>query len=152
LKESKENLLLDQYIILADFSENYSFMLQDAIKGFLLGKQSSSSSLFPYLYQRSTLQTFSFCVICDGFDQNTLPFYAFQRILVQYLCTIFHNLKKVMYVSDGSAAQYKMRKNLSTSTVNKILVSLLNGTSSQQAMGRDSEKAGCKDKSTKSVQ
>jgi hypothetical protein len=43
-----------------------------------------------------------------------------------------------MNLSDGSEAQYKMRKNLSTSTMNKILVSLLNGISSQ-AMGRDQQ-------------
>jgi hypothetical protein len=61
-----------------------------------------------------------------------------------------------MYLSDGSAAQHK-RKKLSTSTMNKILVSLLNGTSLQQAirtdkqMEQDSEKAGCKGKSTESV-
>jgi hypothetical protein len=44
-----------------------------------------------------------------------------------------------MYFSDGSAAQYKNRKKLSTSTKNKILGSLLNGISSQQAMGRDQQ-------------
>jgi hypothetical protein len=44
-----------------------------------------------------------------------------------------------MYLSDGSAAQYKKRKKLSTSTMNKILVSLLNGTSLQQAMRTDKQ-------------
>jgi hypothetical protein len=45
LKESKENLQSDQQcIILADFSENHSFILQDAVKGFSFSKQSSSSS------------------------------------------------------------------------------------------------------------
>jgi hypothetical protein len=40
-----------------------------------------------------------------------------------------------MYLSDGSAAQYKKRKKLSTSTMNTILVSLLNGSALQQIMG-----------------
>jgi hypothetical protein len=44
-----------------------------------------------------------------------------------------------MYLSDGSAAQYKKRKKLSTSTMNKISDSLLNGTFSQQARGRDQQ-------------
>jgi hypothetical protein len=39
LEGSKENLQSDQCIILADFSENYLFILQDAIKVFSLGKQ-----------------------------------------------------------------------------------------------------------------
>jgi hypothetical protein len=41
-----------------------------------------------------------------------------------------------MYLSDGSAAQYKNRKKNQHLTMNMILISLLNGTSSQQAMGR----------------
>jgi hypothetical protein len=63
LKESEENVHSDQCIILADFSENYSFILQDAIKGFLLGKQSSNSSSFSYLYQRSTPA--KFVLLCN---------------------------------------------------------------------------------------
>jgi hypothetical protein len=34
LKESKENLQSGQCIILADFSDNYSLILQDAVQGF----------------------------------------------------------------------------------------------------------------------
>jgi hypothetical protein len=53
LKESKENLLSEQCIILADFSENYSFILQDAIRGFSPGTESTISASFHCLYQRS---------------------------------------------------------------------------------------------------
>jgi hypothetical protein len=63
LKESKENLQSDQCIILADFPENYLFILQNAIKVFSLGKQSSNSSSFPYLYQRSTPA--NFVLLCN---------------------------------------------------------------------------------------
>jgi hypothetical protein len=42
-----------------------------------------------------------------------------------------------MYLSHGSAAQYKNRKEIMNLHHEKNLVSLLNGTSSQQAMGRD---------------
>jgi hypothetical protein len=51
----------------------------------------------------------SFWVISDWFDQNAWLFYTFQKTLVQYLCTKFPNLYKVMCLSDGSAAQYKKR-------------------------------------------
>jgi hypothetical protein len=44
-----------------------------------------------------------------------------------------------MYLSDDNAAQYKNRKNVSISTMNKMLVSQQNGNSSQQAMGRDQQ-------------
>jgi hypothetical protein len=44
-----------------------------------------------------------------------------------------------MYFSDGSTAQYKNRKNSSTSTMNKIMVSLMNVTSLEQAIGMDKQ-------------
>jgi hypothetical protein len=61
LKQSKENLQSDRYIILAYLSENYSLILQDAIHGFT-GQKSGNSSSFCCLYQRSTPANL---VLCD---------------------------------------------------------------------------------------
>jgi hypothetical protein len=112
LKQSKENLQSEQCIILADLSENYSFILQDVVQGFHWFQATLHLSV---VYIRDQhLQTLSFCVISDCLDKNTLSFHAFKRTLVQHLCTEFPNLKKVIYFSDGSAAQYKNRKMINT--------------------------------------
>jgi hypothetical protein len=63
LRESKENLLPDQCIVLADFSENYSFIFQDAIKGFSLGTQLTNSLSLHCLYQRATPA--NFVILCN---------------------------------------------------------------------------------------
>jgi hypothetical protein len=72
MKESKENLQSDQCIIVADFSENYSLILHDAIQSFHWAN--SQAILHPYIVhiKDEHLQTLSFCVISDC----TLSFYA----------------------------------------------------------------------------
>jgi hypothetical protein len=56
--------------ILADFSENYSFVLQDAIKGFYWTyRQQILLSFIVYIKDKHLL-TMSFCVSNDCLDQN----------------------------------------------------------------------------------
>jgi hypothetical protein len=61
LKESKENLPSDQCIILADFSDNYLFILQDAIKGSHWANNQAVHQPFPIYIRDQHLQAFSFC-------------------------------------------------------------------------------------------
>lgn len=78
------------------------------------------------------LQTLSFCVTGDCLDQNTSLLYAFQRTLVHIYvlnCLTWRRL------CTSVMAPYKDRKYLSACSMIKILISLLNGISSQQAMG-----------------
>jgi hypothetical protein len=123
LEQWKENLQSDQRISLADFSENYSFILQDAIRGFYWANVQTVLHPFIVHFNDRQLQALFFCVISDCLQQNTSSLHSFQRILV-YLHINFPNQKKVIYFSDGNAARYKNRKKLLTSAMNKILVSL----------------------------
>jgi hypothetical protein len=86
LKQSKENPQSDQCLILADFSENYSFILQDAIQGFHWADNQATIHPFIVYIKDQYLKTLS-CVISDYLHRNTLSFYAFHRTLAKHLRT-----------------------------------------------------------------
>jgi hypothetical protein len=83
LKESYKNLQSHQCIILADFSENYSFILQDSTGGFHWANIQAIFYPFIVHIKDQHLQTLSFCVISDCLDQNTLSLHAFQSTTQQ---------------------------------------------------------------------
>jgi hypothetical protein len=91
LKERKENLHSDQCIILADFSENYSFILQDAVQGFHWANNQAILHPFIIHIKDQHLQTLSLCIISDCLDKNIYNF---------------------MHFSNGSVAQYKKIKKI----------------------------------------
>jgi hypothetical protein len=68
LKESKENLQSDQCIILADFSENYSFFSKMPQRGSHWANNQAIRHPFLIYIKDQHLQTLSFCVICDCLD------------------------------------------------------------------------------------
>jgi hypothetical protein len=83
LKLWKENQQSDKCIILADFTENYSYTLQDDVQGFHCANNQAILHPFSVSIKDQHLQTLSFCIISDCLDQNTSSLYAFQRTLVQ---------------------------------------------------------------------
>lgn len=115
LKNLKEEIKPEtECIILGDFAENYSFVVQDAAQGFHW--ENSQATLHPFVaYYRSsekpTLQHKSMCVISDSGKHSTAAFYTFQKYILAHLQTILPNLGKVHYFSDGCAGQYKNRFN-----------------------------------------
>lgn len=115
LKYLKESIAPDkECILLGDFAENYSFVVQDAAQGFHW--ENSQASLHPFVaYYRtsnsSTLQHTSMCVISDSGKHATATVFAFQKTVLPYLQITLPNLVKVHYFSDGCAGQYKNRYN-----------------------------------------
>ena len=98
-----------------DFAENYSFLVQDASPGFHWNK--SQATIHPFVIH-----------YVDGRGKLAHKSYACiykwpQLRITQLRCTVFYFhghyvskefpfLHKVLYFSDGSAAQYKKLKNL----------------------------------------
>jgi hypothetical protein len=70
LKQSNEYLLSHKGIILADFSQNYSLILQDAVRGFQYAN--NKAIFYPFIVYMidQHMQTLSFCIISNGLDQN----------------------------------------------------------------------------------
>jgi hypothetical protein len=112
LSHKKLNITDNEGIIIADFSENYSFIVQDAVQGFHW--ENSQSTIHPFLiyYKKDgILQNRNFCIISDHLSHDTVTFYAFQEQLISFVKFELAHLKKFFYFSDGSSAQYKNKKN-----------------------------------------
>ena len=115
-KELKNSLIESEAIVVGDFSENYSFIVQDAIQGFHW--ENSQCTVHPFvLYYKNAndpeVRHTSFCILSDATKHNTVMVYAFLYRLLPDIKIALPTLKKVHYFSDGCAGQYKNRYNFS---------------------------------------
>jgi len=113
LQESKEKLLPGEVIILGDFAENYSFIVQDAAQSFHWNNLQATIHPFVCYYVEETsgeLQHINFVVIAESNIHDTTAVHLFQKILLQFLASRIGQPKYIKYFSDGCAAQYKNRK------------------------------------------
>ncbi|MES9880157.1 MAG: hypothetical protein ABW185_04670 [Sedimenticola sp.] len=112
LSSLKENLGPDEAIIILDFAENYSFVVQDAAQGFHW--DNSQATLHPFVaYFNKDGQTHeSMCVVSDCLQHNTITVHRFLYDVLHHMKEICPGIKKIYYFSDGAASQYKNYKNL----------------------------------------
>lgn len=112
LKYLKSNLDQNTAIILLDFSENYSFVIQDEAQGYHWSR--NYCTLHPviiYTYDSGNIKASSLCVLSDDLEHDVSFVYATQNVITSYIKITFPNVKKLHYYSDGCAAQYKNCKN-----------------------------------------
>lgn len=82
LKELKDNLTNDICIVLGDFSENFSFVVQDEIQSFHWANPQATLHPYVYYYRKDNQELIcsrSLCIISDHLDHNTAAVYAFQK-------------------------------------------------------------------------
>ena len=112
-KEKKEMLSQNEGVLVGDFAENYSFLVQDAAQGYHW--DNSQCTLHPFVFYfkdaDSNLQHESFCFISDGTKHTTPMVFTFLKKLIPLLRSKYPNLLRILYLTDGSAAQYKNRFN-----------------------------------------
>lgn len=111
--EVKGNLSPGEVLVVGDFSENYSFVIQDAAQG--VHWSNSSCTLHPwicYFKEDNTIKTFTALFISDCLTHNTVAVYAFQKVLIQLLKERMDPVPvAIQYFSDGCSKQYKNKKN-----------------------------------------
>lgn len=108
----KENLKDTEVLVICDFAENYSFILQDEAQSYHWTSGQATVHPFVIYYKREKTEHVSFVVISECLEHNTIALYCFQKKLIDFMKSRFGNrIKKIYYFSDGSAAQYKNRKN-----------------------------------------
>ena len=120
LKELKGRLTTQEAIILGDFAENYSFVVQDAIQGFYW--QNIQATVHPFVvYTKSgdEVGCDSYCVISDSLKHSTQAVFAFQREVLESVKSRHPNVRKVHYFTDGAVSQYKNRFNIRNMTMHK---------------------------------
>ena len=118
LKHAKENLSEGEVVVIGDFAENYSFVMQDEVQGFHW--TNTQATIHPFVaYHRasdgnavSTVVPLSFVIISDCLIHDTVSVHHFQKKLFTFLNERFP-VRKMIYFSDGAASQYKNRKNFS---------------------------------------
>ena len=106
---------LGEIIVLADFSENFAFVLQDAAQGFHWNNAQATIHPFVVYYRESDsseLRHLNFVVISNCMNHDTVAVHLFQRKLISFLkhALAFFPLK-IIHFSDGAASQYKNLKN-----------------------------------------
>ena len=113
VSQLKGNLESNQCIILGDFAENYSFIIQDAVQG--QHWDNSQATLHPFVVyycdNDNDLKSISVCVISDCMTHATSTVHAFQKAILDHLKKELPAVTKVVYFSDGCAGQYKNYKN-----------------------------------------
>ena len=111
----KSSLQPGEVLVTADFSENYSFVLQDAAQGFHWNNSQATIHPFvAYYIESGEVCHLSYVIISDSLHHDTVAVHLFQKCFIAflkgYLPESLHP-KKIIYFSDGAASQYKNRKN-----------------------------------------
>ena len=77
LSQLKEDLTEDQAIVMLDFAENYSFVIQDEVQGFHWNNAQATLHPFVIYYKLDGgLQCSSMCVISDCLKHDTMQLYT----------------------------------------------------------------------------
>ena len=117
ISEKKETLGSGEFLVVADFSENYSFVIQDEVQSFHWNNLQATVHPFLCYYRElngNKLNSISFTVISENKDHDSTAVHLFQRKLIAFLTDHFGmKPKKIIYVSDGCAGQYKNCYNFS---------------------------------------
>lgn len=115
LKESKETIDIYTAIIIKDFSENYSFMIQNSVQAFYYNNLQATIHPFIMWYKipgkepgdEPQLSHANFCIISDTKDHFAYTVHAFIDELMQVIRTEYPSIQKIIYCSDGAPQQYK---------------------------------------------
>lgn len=112
LKDTKENLKANEFVVISDFSENYSFKIQAEIQSYHWVNEQCTLHPFSIYYKiEDELKTISFVVVAESLEHNIVSVHLFQTKLFVFLRQKFGTIDKIYFFSDGCAAQYKNKKN-----------------------------------------
>jgi hypothetical protein len=121
MNQTKCTLNPGEFLVISDFAENYSFVLQDAAQSFHWNNLQATIHPFVCYYREgnaaqddsATIQNnhVSFVVVSESNSHDTIAVHLFQKVLIEFLTKRFGKPTKMIYFSDGCAAQYKNRKN-----------------------------------------
>ena len=118
LVELKSQLKDGKVIVQGDFSENHSFIIQDAVQGFHWNND--QANIYPFVayfngkdkrsHPEEGICSLNFVIISDSLVHNAVSVHCFIKKLLMFLSNNI-DVTKVFYFSDGASAQYKNKKN-----------------------------------------
>jgi len=109
IKEMKQKLDDSTAIILMDFSMNYTSVVQDATQNFHWSKKGITvHPLVVYAKdENGDIVHKSLCFLSDDVKHDVTQVRLYQQEAILFIQNNFPNVKEVLYVTDGCAAQYK---------------------------------------------
>ncbi|KAE8741802.1 hypothetical protein FOCC_FOCC012663 [Frankliniella occidentalis] len=113
--ELQKQLEDGEIIVVGDFAENYSFVVQDMVPAFFFKQKQATIHPFSVYFTHNLtgkLMQLSVAVISDCLDHSSTSFYAFQCELLKLIkgVNVITDIKKIFYFSDGCSGQYKNKK------------------------------------------
>lgn len=114
LREIKNQLEPGCVLVIGDFAENYSFVVQDAIQGYYWSNDQATVHPWTCYYRSSEdieVQHLSIAMISDCLKHDVFAVATFQKQLVKFIKSKLPAVHKIIYYSDGAGSQYKNRKN-----------------------------------------
>lgn len=110
-KNRKQNLSDGEMLVICDFSENYTFVIQDEIQAHhWVNKQCTIHPFALYWKENGEDKMKSIVFIAESLKHDVIAVHLFQNKLIDFIKKE-HNVEKIVFFSDGAAGQYKNRKN-----------------------------------------
>lgn len=109
LKKKKESLTSSEAIVLMDFSMNYTCLIQDATQSYHWSKKMCTvhPTVIYYRGEDNELKHKSLCFISSDTDHDVAMVQEIQALTMAWIGENLTNVREVMYMTDGCAAQYK---------------------------------------------
>lgn len=110
LKFVKSNMTTSECIIICDFSENYSFVVQDAVQGYHWANAQCTIHPCSIYYKESYSpdpKFTSYVAIAEFNKHNHVAVRLFLVHCIQHIKKKLPGLSKIYFFSDGSGGQYK---------------------------------------------
>lgn len=116
----KKNLPTGHVIVLGDFAENMSFIVQDEVQGFHWNNDQATIHPMVFYYKNSEdkLEYGNFVPLSECLKHDTTLVHIFIGRFMNFL-KLKLNPVKIIYFTDGCAAQYKNRNNFYNMTLHE---------------------------------
>lgn len=111
LEELKSNLKTGECVVLMDFAQNYSHVVQNSIQSqFFSMRQTTLHPVVIYWKQNDELLHKSFVYVSDVMKHDTIFVYCVQQKLMEEIKKVLPTVNRIHYYTDGCASQYKSKK------------------------------------------
>ena len=102
---------MEDLIVQGDFSENFSYVVQDEIQSFHW--ENKQATLHPFVAyfknEDGTLEHRNICVVSDSTDHTTATVYAFLKVVIEHLKVNFHLSRKFIILLMDVLASTKQK-------------------------------------------
>ena len=122
LKKLKEELSQNEVMVLVDFAENRSFLVQDEVQSYHWNSQQCTLHPVVIYYKHiNQIVEQSLCIISDYLTHDVSFVYKVKSESINFIRQkVNPEIKKVHYFSDGCAGQYKNKKHFLNLCLHKI--------------------------------